>query len=293
MIKVVVEVGSTNTKVDLFENNKVKRLEEITILFKKNYYKNKQIDKNDFEKLVDCVNKLKTSYKNVYVCGTSIFRELEDEERKAFWDSFYNATKIDFHIISSEDENELTVLGATRKVSEKVGVFVGGGGSTEIAVFDKLIIEKANSSFGVMDVMEKFPDLGDDLAKTSLEEVMAYIKKNLVLPSNTCDVLILAGGGHEFFVRGSKIKCEKNILYNDDCAPIMMDIETRILETKRFYESISLEEIKMCSNNPDWWFATRAMCAFVLVVAESLKVKYIVPTNISMIYGILEKNKSE
>ena len=29
MIKVVVEVGSTNTKVDLFENNKVKRLEEI------------------------------------------------------------------------------------------------------------------------------------------------------------------------------------------------------------------------------------------------------------------------
>ena len=176
MTKVVVEVGSTNTKVDLFENNKVKRwLEEITILFKKNYYKNKQIDKNDFEKLVDCVNKLITSYKNVYVCGTSIFRELEDEERKAFLDSFYNTTKIDFHIISSEDENELTVLGATRKVSEKVGVFVGGGGSTEIAIFDKLIIEKANSSFGVMDVMEKFPDLGDDLAKTSLEEVMAYI----------------------------------------------------------------------------------------------------------------------
>ena len=71
----------------------------------------------------------------------------------------------------------------------------------------------------------------------------------------------------------------------------MMDIETRKSETKRYYEAISLNDIKKKVSNPDWWFATRAMCAFVLVVAKKIGAKYIIPTNISMVYGILEQNK--
>ena len=71
----------------------------------------------------------------------------------------------------------------------------------------------------------------------------------------------------------------------------MMDIETRKNETKRYYEAISLDDIKKRVSNPDWWFATRAMCAFVLVVAEKIDAKYIVPTNMSMVYGILEQDK--
>ena len=73
----------------------------------------------------------------------------------------------------------------------------------------------------------------------------------------------------------------------------MMDIESRRKETKRFYESISLNEIKKRVQNPDWWFATRAMCAFVLVIAEEINAKYIIPTNISMVYGIIEKLKKQ
>lgn len=33
------------------------------------------------------------------------------------------------------------------------------------------------------------------------------------------------------------------------------------------------------------------MCAFVLVVAEEIGAKYIVPTDISMVYGILDKEE--
>lgn len=73
----------------------------------------------------------------------------------------------------------------------------------------------------------------------------------------------------------------------------MMDIETRKSETKRYFEYISLENIKKNVSNPDWWFATRAMCAFVLVVAQKIGAKYIIPTNISMVYGLLEKNKKD
>lgn len=288
MEKIIIEVGSTNTKIDIYNGKEIKRLEELTILFKDNYKKNKRIIKEDIEILVNKVNELKENYNDLFVCGTSIFRDLSLEEKDEFLINFKNQTELDFHIITQVQENELTVLGVTRKVKDKVCVFVGGGGSTEISIYDKKVIESKNTSIGVMDVMEKFPDLSNDIAKTSLEEVMDYIKKRLNIPNEKADILILAGGGHEVFARGSGIKYEDNTLYNDICAPIMMDIETRTEETKRYYERISLEEIKKKVSNPDWWFATRAMCAFVLVVAKKIEAKYIVPTNISMVYGIIE-----
>ena len=69
----------------------------------------------------------------------------------------------------------------------------------------------------------------------------------------------------------------------------MMDIETRKRETQRYYKAISLDEIRNRVNDPDWWYATRAMSAFALVVAEEIGAKYIVPTDIAMVYGILDK----
>ncbi len=60
---------------------------------------------------------------------------------------------------------------------------------------------------------------------------------------------------------------------------------------KRYYKEISLDEIRSRTEDHDWWYATRAMCAFVLVVAEAINAKYIVPTNIGMAYGILKNQK--
>ena len=139
--------------------------------------------------------------------------------------------------------------------------------------------------------MQQFPDLANDIATTPLETVMEYIKPRLNLPKQKADILILAGGGHEKFARQSGIKYEKNTLYEDDASPIMMDIETRRSETKRFFTEISLDEIRAKSNDPDWWYATRAMCAFALVVAEQIGAKYIIPTDISMCYGIIDKGE--
>ena len=37
MDRIIIEVGSTNTKIDIYNGNTIERLEEITIPFKKNY----------------------------------------------------------------------------------------------------------------------------------------------------------------------------------------------------------------------------------------------------------------
>lgn len=289
MNKIIVEVGSTCIKVDKYDGKNIEKLKGETIQFKKHYNEDKKLRKSDVEKLIKNIKELKEMSQDIYVCGTSIFRNLNDTERQEFKNTFKNETGYDFNIISQNKENELTVFGTTRLVKEKVCVFIGGGGSTEITIYDEGIKESVNSKIGVIDVMQKFPDLAENFATTNLDTVKTFIKERLNLPKEKAEILILAGGGHEKFARYSGIKYEKNTLYEDKVSPIMMDINTRKSETERYYKAISLDEIKERVGDPDWWYATRAMSAFVLVVAEEIGAKYIVPTDIAMVYGILDK----
>lgn len=287
MEKIIIEVGSTVTKIDKIVGEKIEHLETLTLLLKKNYKKENKFLEEDINTLISKVKELKEKYKEVYVCGTSVFRSLPIEQKEEFLNNFKKKTGISFDIISQERENELTVLGATKKVNQKVAVMVGGGGSTEISIYDEEIKEIANSNIGGVDVINKFPDLSEDIAISNLEDVKQYIKERLNLPKQKADILILAGGGHEFFARYSGIYYKKNTLYEDEREPIMMDIKTRQEDTKRYYTQISLDEIRNKVDDPNWWFATRAMSAFVLVVAEEIEAKYIVPTDISMVHGMV------
>lgn len=287
MNKIIIEVGSTVTKIDIYDGIEIKKIKDVTILFKKHFLELGKIDEKDIKNLVNNINQSKELSSNIYVCGTSIFRNLKDDEKEEFLAKIKTQTNIDFNIIDQEQENELTVKGATRFTSGKVCVFVGGGGSTEISMYDEKIIEIAHSDIGVIDINKIFKDLANDKPVTSLEEVEEYIKQKITLPTQKCDIMILAGGGHEKFARGSGIRYEENSIYKDDSASIMMTLESRIKETQRYYKEISLDEIRNKSKDPNWWDATRAMCAVVLVIAKEIEAKYIMPTNIAMAYGLV------
>lgn len=288
MEKIIIEVGSNNTKIDLYNGKEVKHLKTEVIEFKKNYKKENKLDEKDINTLINIVKDYEKNYENIYVCGTSIFRNLTEEQNIEFLNRFYKETNLKFDIISQEKENELTVIGTTRNVNDKVAVLVGGGGSTEITIYENGIKEMVNSPIGVVDIMNKFPDLADDFATTDIETIKNEIKKKIKLPKEKADILILAGGGHLYFALNSGINYQKNNLYTDELQPIMMDIETRKKDTDRYYKEISLDDIRKKVDNPNWWYATRAMCAFVLVVAEEIGAKYIIPTDISMVYGLLD-----
>jgi len=290
MKKIIVEVGSTTTKVDIYDGKKIEHLRTICIFFKKSYTKEKGLDNRDIELLIKSVNDLKIITKNIYVCGTSVFRKLDKQQKEEFLKEFKEKTEIEFNIISEKKENELTVVGTTKNVNSKVAVFVGGGGSTEISIYNEKIEEMVNTPIGVMDIMKEYPDLAEDLAKTDLETIKKAVKEKLNIPKQKADILILAGGAHKYFALKSGIGYEKNTLYNDELEPIMMCIENRKKDTMKYYEEISLDEIRKNEEDPNWWYATRAMSAFVLVVAEEIGAKYIVPTDISMVYGLLEEN---
>ena len=130
MDKIIVEVGSTCTKVDRFNGETIEKLEGKTIQFKKHYNEDKKLRESDITELIKSIQELKNISNDIYVCGTSIFRTLDETEKNSFLERFKNETGYHFSIISQEKENELTVYGTTRFVNDKVCVFIGGGGST-------------------------------------------------------------------------------------------------------------------------------------------------------------------
>lgn len=287
MKKYFVEVGSTVTKIDSSEGGKIIREKDITILFKKHYNDLKEISKEDFDMLVSEIKKLSG---DITIYGTSIFRKLTDKQKTDFLADFKAQTGIDFNIYSEDDEGILTVKGAIKNYKSLCCVFIGGGGSTEIAVCENGKINQIyNTDIGVIDVLNKFPTLADDISNVSLDDIISFIKDRLNMPKDiNIDTLILAGGGHEKFARQSGIRYETNTLYDDYNAPIMMDIKTRVEDTNIYYTKTSLNKIKDKSTDPAWWDATRAMAAFVIAVANSINAKYVVPTDNAIVHGLTD-----
>lgn len=289
----IVEIGSTNTKAYLYKDEKVIDLGFKTIEFKNHYKKNNRLDEEDKEALFEFIKTIDCD--DIHVYGTSIFRNLSDDEKDEWFKEFKEKTGLDFNIVTSDMENELTVYGATANIDfdGKIAVMIGGGGSTELSIVEnKRIIEKANSSFGAMDTTDMFPDLKGDKATSDFEEMIKRTKELVNVPKNKADILILAGGDYIYFYEGAGFPIEKNKYYDDELQPYSIDIKTMDEWDQEFFYNISLEEVVKRNGNAGWWSGSRGMRLCVKSLADILEVHDIIPTRISMVYGIVEKIKN-
>lgn len=289
----IVEIGSTNTKGYLYKDGNLLELPFKTINFKRNYAQYGVIIEKDKTELLNYLTALKNQVDNVYVFGTSIFRQLSHHELTEFTNWINKEAQVPFKVVSPEQENKYTVNGTIKNYNhnDTIAVMVGGGGSTEISICkNKRIIEQTNSPFGVVDVLEKFPFLTDNITTISLEEVLEYVKGNLNMPKHKADILILAGGNFILRYEKAEYPTKKNNLFSDINCPIEISIEDNLYHDKIYFNQISLEELrKKTPDTPKWWDGTRAMCACVDAVALELQAKILIPTNTTMVYGIVEE----
>ena len=289
----IVEVGSTNTKAYYISGTEVKDAGFKTIEFKNHYKVNNRLDEKDKNDLIEFVNSLNNDL--IYVFGTSIFRKLNDDERNEWLEEFKSKTNQEFRIVSSEEENEYTVYGtiANTKYDGNIAVMIGGGGSTELSIVkDGKIIESANSNFGAMDTTDMFPDIRDTYATTDYDEMVSKTKELVNVPKNKADILILAGGDYIYFCEELKYPVEKNKFYDNPLQPYTIDVDTMDKFDKNFFYNIDLEEVCRRTNNDAWWRGTRGMRLCVKSLVDILEVKYIIPTRINMVYGIMEQIKN-
>ena len=288
---IIMEVGSTNTKSSLYDNGKIKDLGFCTIEFKNNYKQNNKIIDSDKEKLYTYIDNIREIDETIYVYGTSIFRNLKDSEKQKWLKEFKLKTGLEFNIVSSEKENEYTVYGACNiDYNGKIAVMIGGGGSTELAiVLNKKIIETINYDFGAMDITDKYPDLRMDKAITPFDKMLEETLQGMKKPNNKADLLILAGGDYIMFYETLKYPVSKNKLYRNKLQPYILDIKSMDKLDQDFLYEQSLEKIINDNGNDGWWRGARGMRICVKSITKLLDTKYIIPTRINMLYGIIEE----
>lgn len=293
---IILEVGSTNTKTYLYEDT-LKDLGILNINFKSNYKLNKKIMESDLEKLYEHINNLKKYECLIYVFATGIFRNLDNLERGIILKEFKDNTDIDFTIITQEMENELIIYGVISEIDYKgkIAVMIGGGETTDISVIeDKMIIETSHNNYGALDVCDRYPDINDETATSLLNEMIVDTLDVTKELDNKADILVLAGGDYLKFYETLKYPLNRNRFYLDPKQPWYIDTLTMNEYDEDFFYHKSLIEIQNENfESRDWWNGTtRGMRICINAVAKAVNAKYIVPTKISMVYGIIEKIKN-
>lgn len=112
MQRIIVEVGSKNTNIDICYGEETKHILSLPIEFEEHYKKEGKPSKEDIDTLIERVNILNVVYYDIHIYGTGIFRELKEEDKKKFLNEFKEKTGRDFNILSKEEENKLHEKGA-------------------------------------------------------------------------------------------------------------------------------------------------------------------------------------
>lgn len=290
----ILEVGSTTTNVHKYEKGKIKLIENRVIEFKKHFKKSNTIDDRDKKDLFELIDSLEDE--KIFVFGTSIFRNLNNEQKNEWVREFKVKTGLDFNIVTQDEESEFTTFGAISNVSYdgKIAVMIGGGGSTEVAITENgRIIEKKGFDFGAIDVTEMYPDLKEDIAISEMDNMILKVQNMMTDFKNKADILILAGGDYLYFYETLEYKLPINKIYKNELHPFALDKNDSYKYDRKFFYEESLNKVCDKTLNAAWWEGARGMRVCVNAVCNILDVKYIVPTCINMVYGLVEKIKKD
>jgi len=289
----VVEAGSTFSKTYIVHGaGEVEFLDVVPIPFKQNIKKRGDVDPSDLLLLVSAVRSLLPKAPRVHVFGTSPFRGLEVSQIARIGRELEHGGAASFRVVSAEEEGDLTARGATRSLSVpgNIAVMVGGGGSTEVFVFDRTGgAEKSLSAIGVGDVNEQFPDLAENVARSSPQEVTGWVSDRLLPMHQKAEVLVLAGGDFPLLYLNAGYRLVPNPYSSDPEKKFLLANADKLSQDEVFYKNLGLDSFReLTPDTPSWWDGARAMCAFVSAVASQVGATQLIPTRISMIFGVAD-----
>ena len=282
----IIEIGSSNTKTHIYENEEIIYESNTTIEFKKNY--DREIVRTDLDKLGEVIEKAMSYTMNLHVYGCSIFRSITNNELEKINANLYANYGLKIEVVSQADEALYTASGCYKK-TDYVGnmcIFIGGGGSIElIFVKNKEVIYQKYYDFGVSDITNKFPSLKNDVPDVSFDEAYDHVEDLLGRIEAEADVLILAGGDHLYWYQNARFDLLDNEIYS---AKNQMFMLTRDMSDKYDREAFtkSLDEIRQNSDNPKWVDGARAMIVITNCISHKINAQYLVPTKINMEEGL-------
>lgn len=199
MDKILIDIGSSTTKVYKSNQKDTKLLVQRSIPFKEGFDPEGGISALAKKELFELIDSVQEENKEcqIKIYATGIFRNLTNEAKVAFIDEFFTRTGLFFNIISQDLENfylEMALVGKCL-LNEPILLINIGGGSTELVVmYGKEAVERKNINIGVGTVNTKFPLINERISKVSLQEVIDFVKEVLPDLSNKTKIAFYTGG---------------------------------------------------------------------------------------------------
>ena len=296
---IVIEMGSTNAKSYFYDNGEITEYPQISFNWSKHYRQTDELDPNKLDEFCAFVNGFKDKTDNIFVYGTSIFREIGEAQRKDFLKTFKQRTGANFNIVTAEQESEYTVKGVTlgNDYNGKLGIMIAGGRSTEICIVEnKKVIEKQYCDFGAITITDAFTNINDHKPNLTMEQVDKFTQTKIDEVKNKTDILVIAGGDFLYFYQSAGAEfLQPNKFYTDKLQPYMVTARDADFVDRRF---VLEQDINHYAENftdyaPIWWSGTRGMRFCVRAVVKQIGAKYIIPTKINMCLGIINELKSK
>ncbi len=294
--KIIADIASGSIKVYVVnEEKEIRLIYKKTIMFKVNFSKENGISEEDKNELIDSLQEVKTKYPDipVYAYATSIFRLMTVKQIEELTNLIYENTGIIINVVSKEQESlyMAKAVGNIKELDEPYLIFSVGGSSSEFIVIDKENIkENITVEFAVGDVLKKFPTTADNITEVTFNEIYEYISKKLTeLPKTKCKYAIFTGC-HLTYNKVAGNKMEDNNIFSNKNIPKYISTVQYKKYTIDTIEKRNLQELKEnYPQDPKFMDGARASIAIITYILEKIGAKYIFPTDLNMIDGIVNE----
>ena len=289
-----IDLGSSTIKVYCYEKE-LELLEEHSIYFKNDFDAEKGISETNLKELCEYFEKIKKIYDlkyyntNIYVTG--IFRNLVKERKQELVKLFNDKFDLHFNIISHGIENYYLGKAMQNDYNgKKVLIINMGGKTTELVTFvGTKITDTKNLTIGVADLLNKFDKVNEKYSGDSVEKMESYVADRLsdIKLDKDYDCAIFTGGEERFELL-TGFNLIDNTLFNDNIHKYMLSLEDYIKGTEKVFYDISLEELySLMPGNPKWMDGARSGAIIPLVLFKLANVKWIVPSDLNLINGVI------
>lgn len=293
-----IDLGSSTIKVYEYETE-LKLIEEHSIYFKNNFDSVKGISKENLEDLCTYFKELKEKYnlkyENTNILATGIFRNLCYEKKNELIKLFNDKYDLHFNIISHGIENYYLGRAMQNDYNgKKVLIINMGGKTTELVTFngDK-IVATDNLTIGVADLLNKFTSVNESTSGDAIEEMTNFVAEKLSKVDLDIDYdCAIFTGGEERFELLTKFNLVPNTLFNDGIHKYMVSLEDYIAGTENVFYNITMEELyNLMPQNPKWMDGARSGAILPLAIFKKANIKWIVPSDLNLINGVINDNK--
>lgn len=293
-----IDLGSSTIKVYCFELE-LKLIEEHSIYFKNDFDAEKGISESNLKELCDYFEELKTKYNlkydNTHIFVTGIFRNLIQERKQELVKLFNDKFDLHFNIISHGIENYYLAKAMENNYNDnKVLIINMGGKTTELVTFiGTKITDTQNLNLGVADLLNNFDKVNQKYSGNTIQEMENFVTKNLnnLELDNDYDCAIFTGGEERFELL-TGFNLIENTLFNDNIHKYMLSLEDYIKGTEKVFNDISIDELyKLMPSNPKWMDGARSGAIIPLVLFKKANVKWIIPSDLNLINGVINDLK--